>query len=79
MCTLDKIVNLLAVKGVLGVEHGEHSLVKLGEKFSKSFFQINVSKLIIGLKVFEEVGEDIRVPFVDNSVGFLEHEVEISL
>ena len=58
MCTLE-IVNLLAVKGVLGVENGEHSLVKLGEEFPQSFLKINVAQLIVGLEVFEEVSEDI--------------------
>ena len=69
---------LRIIKCVLGVEHSEHSLIKLGKEFPQSLLQVNVSVFVIILEIFEEVGKDIRISFVQNAISFLEHVVEVS-
>ena len=61
------------------IENTKHPLIQLTEEFLQGHFQIHVSILVVSLKVFEKVCEDVRVSFVQNPVGFLEHKVEISL
>ena len=55
---------LLAIKAVLRIENTKHPLIQLAEEFLQGHFQINVSILVVILKVFEEVRKDVRVSFV---------------
>ena len=67
------------VEGVLGVEDREHALVEMAEEFPQCLFEIHVAVLVIGLQVLEEIRENVRVAFVEDPVGLLEHEVEVPL
>ena len=61
------------------IENTEHSLIQLREEFLQGVLQIHISILVIGLEVLEEVGKDVGISLVENSVGLLEHKVEIPL
>ena len=74
-----KSSHLLAIKAVLRIENTEHSLIQLREEFLQGVLQIHISILVVGLEVFEEVGKHVRISLVENSVGLLEHKVEIPL
>ena len=67
------------IKCVLGVEDGEHSLIEMGEELPQRLLEVDVPALVVCLQVFEEVREDITVPLIEDPVGLLEHEVEVSL
>jgi hypothetical protein len=51
----------------------------VGEKLPQRLLQVHVPVLIISLQVLEEVSEDVTVPLVEDSIGLLKHEVEVSL
>jgi hypothetical protein len=51
----------------------------MAEEFPQRLLQIHVAVLVVGLQVLEEVGEDVRVPLIEDSVGLLEHEVKLPL
>ncbi len=72
-------MDLPLVEGVLGVEDREHPLVEMAEEFPQGLFEIHVAVLVIGLQVLEEIRENVRVAFVEDPVGLLEHKVEVSL
>ena len=67
------------IKCVLGVENGEHSLVEMREKLPQGLLQVDVPALVVRLQVFEEVGEDVAVPLIEDPIRLLEHEVEVAL
>ena len=67
------------IKCVLGVEDGEHPLVEMGEELPQGFLQVDVPALVVRLQFFEEVGEDVAVPLIEDPVRLLEHEVEVAL
>ena len=64
---------------MLGIEDGEHSLVKSAKKLSQSTLQVDFAVVVVVLEVSEEVYEDVRVPLVDDTVSFVEKLVKFKL
>ena len=51
----------------------------MGEELPQGFLQVDVPALVVRLQVFEEVGEDVAVPLIEDPIRLLEHEVEVAL
>ena len=49
------------------------------EKIIQCFLQRHVPVLVVRLKLLEEIREHVRVPLVQDPVGLLKHQVEVSL
>jgi len=45
---------------MLGIEDGEHSLVKSAKKLSQSTLQVDSAMVVVVLEVSEEVYEDVE-------------------
>lgn len=65
--------NLLLVEVVVTVDDCEHLLIKNVEEFIHHFGEVKFSSEEISLKLDEKVAEHVRILFVDNTVGLLEH------
>ena len=61
------------------IENTEHPLIQLREELLQGNLQVNVPILVVSLQVFEEVGKHVGISLVENSIGLLEHKVEIPL
>jgi len=67
----------LFIKGILGVQHGEHFLVQRVEELVHDLQQIHATVGEVRFQLLEEIREDIRISLVDDAVCANEHTIEL--